>query len=165
MIPTGAGTAFCAGGNVKDMKNKTGIAGGTPYQPFEMEEREIRGAATRVFRNAPPTLRELFVAGRAHGDRTFLVYDDERASFESFARAALAIAAELVAQGVRKGDRVAIAMRNLPEWPAIFFGASITGAQATVDALRGFVAERLAAFKVPVRVMFVNETFASSSVV
>ena len=27
VILTGAGTAFCAGGNVKDMKNKTGIAG------------------------------------------------------------------------------------------------------------------------------------------
>ena len=31
VILTGAGSAFCAGGNVKDMKNKTGIAGGSPY--------------------------------------------------------------------------------------------------------------------------------------
>lgn len=32
VVLTGAGTAFCAGGNVKDMKNRTGIAAGNPYQ-------------------------------------------------------------------------------------------------------------------------------------
>jgi len=32
VVLTGAGTAFCAGGNVKDMKNKTGIAGGSAYE-------------------------------------------------------------------------------------------------------------------------------------
>jgi len=102
-----------------------------PGTLFEMDEREIRGIRTRVWKNAPPTLRDLLVAGRAHGEKTFLVYDDERASFEGFARAALAIAHALLEEGVRKGDRVAIAMRNLPEWPAVFFGATITGAIVT----------------------------------
>ena len=102
-----------------------------PGMPFEMQEREIRGIRTRVWKNALPTLRDLFVAGRAHGAKTFLVYDDERASFEGFARAALAIAHALVGEGVRKGDRVAIAMRNLPEWPAAFFGATLAGAIVT----------------------------------
>jgi len=32
LIVTGAGSAFCAGGNVKDMRDKKGIAGGTPYE-------------------------------------------------------------------------------------------------------------------------------------
>lgn len=32
VILTGAGSAFCAGGNVHDMANKSGIAGGNPYQ-------------------------------------------------------------------------------------------------------------------------------------
>jgi len=102
-----------------------------PGAPFEMSEQVIRGVSTRVWKNAPPTLRELFLAGRAHGAKTFVVYDDERASYESFARAAIAIAHALVEHGVRKGDRVAIAMRNLPEWPAVFFGASIAGAIVT----------------------------------
>jgi enoyl-CoA hydratase/carnithine racemase len=31
VILTGAGSAFCAGGNVKDMQDKTGIAAGSPY--------------------------------------------------------------------------------------------------------------------------------------
>ena len=99
--------------------------------PFEMDEREIRGVLTRVWKNAPPTLRDLFNSGRAHGAKTFLVYEDERASFEGFSRAALAIADALIAQGVRKGDRVALVMRNLPEWPAAFFGILLTGAIVT----------------------------------
>jgi long-chain acyl-CoA synthetase len=102
-----------------------------PGAPFEIEEREIRGVRTRVWKNALPTLRELFLQARAFGDRTFLVYEDDRATFEGFARAALAMAHALQAEGVRKGDRVAIAMRNLPEWPAAFYGAVLAGAIAT----------------------------------
>ncbi len=52
-------------------------------------------------------------------DKEFLVYEDERATYEAFTRAALAIADELHEQGVKKGDRVALIMRNLPEWPAL----------------------------------------------
>ncbi|MGB8840162.1 MAG: class I adenylate-forming enzyme family protein [Aliidongia sp.] len=99
-----------------------------PNAPFEIEERVIRGRPMRVWKNIPPTLRDLFVAARAYGDRVFLVHEDERVSFEAFARAALAIAAGLVADGIAPGDRVALVMRNLPEWPAAFFGIALTGA-------------------------------------
>ena len=101
-----------------------------PGAVFEMEQRTIFGVSQRVWKNAPPTLREVFLAGRMHGDKTFLVYEDERATFEAFARATLAIAEALTAEGVVKGDRVMIAMRNLPEWPAAFFGALLVGAIA-----------------------------------
>jgi long-chain acyl-CoA synthetase len=103
-----------------------------PGSPFEIEERNIRGELTRVWKNAPPTLREAFLAGRAHGGKTFLVYRDERVSFEEMARAALAIAEALAAEGLKKGDRVAIAMRNLPEWSAAFFGTVLAGGVATL---------------------------------
>ena len=103
-----------------------------PGSPFELEERDIRGVRTRVWKNVPPTMREVFLLGRAHGARTFLVYRDERASYESFGRAALAIAEALQRAGVKKGDRVAIAMRNLPEWPAAFFGTLLVGGVATL---------------------------------
>jgi acetyl-CoA synthetase len=102
-----------------------------PGSPFEMDEAVIRGVKTRVWKNAPPTMRDLFALGRAHGGKTFIVYEDDRATFETFTRAALAVAAELAKQGVKKGDRVALIMRNLPEWPAIFFGATIIGAIVT----------------------------------
>jgi long-chain acyl-CoA synthetase len=103
-----------------------------PGSPFEMEEREIRGVRMRVWKNAPPTLREVFLLGRSFGNRTFVVYRDERASYEAFSRAALAIAEALRKEGLKKGDRVAIAMRNVPEWPAAFFGTVIAGGIATL---------------------------------
>ena len=102
-----------------------------PGSPFETQERDIRGVRTRVWKNAPPTMRELFLLARSHGSKTFVVYDDERVSYEAFGRAALAIAAALQQAGVKKGDRVAIAMRNLPEWPAAFFGCLLAGGVAT----------------------------------
>jgi long-chain acyl-CoA synthetase len=102
-----------------------------PGSPFEIEERDIRGIRTSIWKNAPPTLREVFLTGRMHAQRPFVVYEDERASFSGFSRAALAIAHELEQAGLRKGDRVAIVMRNLPEWPAAFFGSVLIGAIAT----------------------------------
>src|SRR5262245_18502457 len=63
-----------------------------PGTPFEMEERVIRGVRTRIWKNAVPTLSEVFAAGRPHGPKTFLVFEDDRATFEAFARAALAVA-------------------------------------------------------------------------
>ncbi len=99
-----------------------------PGSRFEMEDVVIDGIKTRAWKYAPPTLRELFLIARSYGEREFLVSGDERATFEGFARASLAVAAELRRRGVAKGDRVAIVMRNLPEWPAVFFGAALIGA-------------------------------------
>lgn len=102
-----------------------------PGSRFEIAELDIRGVRTLIWKNAPPTLREVFLAGRSYEGRPFLVYQDERASFSAFSRAALAIARDLQQAGLRKGDRVVIAMRNLPEWPAAFFGSVLIGAIAT----------------------------------
>jgi long-chain acyl-CoA synthetase len=102
-----------------------------PGSPFEMEDMLIRGVKTRVWKHAPPTLREVFLQGRTHGDKTFLVYEEDRASFDAFSKAALALAEELVKQGVKKGDRVVLAMRNLPEWPVVFFGVLLAGGIVT----------------------------------
>ncbi|WP_419255415.1 class I adenylate-forming enzyme family protein [Caulobacter sp. ErkDOM-YI] len=102
-----------------------------PGTAGEMEEIEIRGVNTRVWKNAPPTLRDTLVLGRAHGEKIFMVHEDERVSFEAFYRAATVFAAELTAKGVQKGDRVAIVMRNLPEWPVAFYGALSIGAIVT----------------------------------
>jgi long-chain acyl-CoA synthetase len=102
-----------------------------PGARFEMGEETIRGVRTRVWKTAPPTLRDLFLLGRSHGEKEFVVYEGDRATYDGFARATLALAAELQAQGVQKGDRVALVMRNLPEWPVCFFAAVITGAIIT----------------------------------
>jgi long-chain acyl-CoA synthetase len=102
-----------------------------PGAPFEMEEKLIRGRRVRVWKTGPQTLVEVIRAGRAHGGKTFLVYEDERVTFDAFHRAVAALAQELAAQGVAKGDRVAVAMRNLPEWPVAFYAAVALGAIVT----------------------------------
>ncbi|WGM31554.1 class I adenylate-forming enzyme family protein [Brevundimonas sp. NIBR11] len=102
-----------------------------PGSLLEVVDAEIDGRPQKIWKNGPPTLIHTFLAGRAYGDRTFLVYGEERATFEAFARATLALAADLQARGVRPGDRVAVAMRNLPEWPVAFFAAALVGAVVT----------------------------------
>ena len=102
-----------------------------PGASFEMETMILRGRPTRVWKHGPKTLADVFQAGLGHGDRIFLVDRDERISFDAFARAAMAFGRVLIGAGVRPGDRVAIAMRNLPEWPVAFYGAVLVGAIAT----------------------------------
>ena len=102
-----------------------------PGAPFEMETVAIRGRPTRTWKNAPPTLQHCFALGRAHGDRIFLVHEGERVSFEAFARATIRLAAHMQALGVTRGDRVAIAMRNVPEWPVAFYAGQLLGAIVT----------------------------------
>jgi len=99
-----------------------------PGARFEMETRDIRGVATRTWKNSPKTLAELVAIGRGHGARLFTIYEDERVTFDAWHRATAALALELQRLGVRKGDRVALAMRNLPEWPVAFFAATTIGA-------------------------------------
>jgi len=96
-------------------------------QPFEIEIVTIRGVPTRVWKNALPDLRALLAAAQQHGAREFLVYSEERVSFDAFHRAVAALAAALAARGVGKGDRVALAMRNLPEWPVAFMAVTALG--------------------------------------
>ena len=99
-----------------------------PGQRFEMDEALISGVPTRIWKNAPANLRLVAQVGKAYGDRDFLVYESERVSYDAWFRAVATLAAELQAKGVGKGDRVALAMRNLPEWPVAFFAAVTIGA-------------------------------------
>ncbi len=98
-------------------------------QMFEMEDVEIRGVVTRVWKNAPTGLRAILELSRGHGDQDYLVYEDERTTFEqSFARTA-ALARSLRERfGVEKGDRISIVMRNLPEWVTAFWATAAAGA-------------------------------------
>ena len=100
-----------------------------PGMPFEMETAEIEGVPTRVWKNALPNLAVLAAhANASFGDREFVVYEDERVTYAAWYRAVVTLAHALQERGVKKGDRVALAMRNLPEWPVAFFAAAVTGA-------------------------------------
>jgi long-chain acyl-CoA synthetase len=100
-----------------------------PGSMFEVAEGQVAGIPTRVWKNTPNCLRTVLTNSRLHGDKTFLVYEGERLSFAEHFRAAAHLARILREEwGVEKGDRVAIAMRNYPEWPVAFFGAAAAGA-------------------------------------
>ncbi len=101
-----------------------------PGQPFEMETIDIDGIATRCWKDALPSLSALAGVARMHGDKTFIVYEDERVSYDAWFRATATLAHHLQAIGIAKGDRVALAMRNLPEWPVAFFAIVSIGAVA-----------------------------------
>src|SRR5262245_25210530 len=99
-----------------------------PGAPFEIVEGEARGQRMRVFKSGPPSLRALFDTARGRGDAPFLVYEDERWSFAETMRQVDALGAALVARGIRPGDRVAIALRNYPEWVVSFAAITSIGA-------------------------------------
>ncbi|GAB2732217.1 class I adenylate-forming enzyme family protein [Kitasatospora kifunensis] len=76
----------------------------------------------------PAVLRDFLESTRAHGERPFLVLDEQRYSFaEHYAAAAALAHRALDVYGLRPGDRVAIAMRNLPEWQIAFWATQLAG--------------------------------------
>ncbi|SDJ91109.1 Acyl-CoA synthetase (AMP-forming)/AMP-acid ligase II [Nonomuraea maritima] len=100
-----------------------------PGQLFEIEE--IGDTGVRTWKNAPASFRTLLELSRFHGDKVFLVYEDEHITFEDHFRRAATLANRLVEEyGVTKGDRVAIAMRNYPEWAVSFSAVLAAGAIA-----------------------------------
>lgn len=99
-----------------------------PGQMFETERAHINGVDMAVWKHAPANLRQIFDMSLTHASRDFLVYEGERISFDEHYRIASTIASRLISLGVEKGDRVAIASRNLPEWVCAFWGAMVCGA-------------------------------------
>jgi long-chain acyl-CoA synthetase len=100
-----------------------------PGQIFELIDGEVRGVKMKVFKNAPAHLGQVFAGSRGHGDKTFLVYEDEIITFAQAADRIDALASLLVnTYGVKKGDRVAVAMRNFPEWVMSFAAIISVGA-------------------------------------
>jgi long-chain acyl-CoA synthetase len=101
-----------------------------PGAPFEIETIEVRGIPLRSYKNAPPTVRHLWLASAAFAEREYLIYQDERITYGEAHRQVAAIGAWLAEQGVSRGDRVAIAMRNYPEWLLIYWACVCMGVAA-----------------------------------
>lgn len=100
-----------------------------PGAPFELETIEVDGVELPAYRHAFSSLPAFLNAGRVHGDLEFMVYEGERWSFTRFFAAVDALAGRLQAERVvQKADRVAIAMRNRPEWAVAFAAVALLGA-------------------------------------
>ena len=100
-----------------------------PGEDMELIDITANGRSIKAFKNAPPTLRQIYE--QTASDLTFLVYEDERLTFDETWRKACALAYALVEDfGVKTGDRVAISMRNYPEWIIAFEAVTSIGAVA-----------------------------------
>ena len=98
-----------------------------PGGQFEITEVEVRGQTLRTYANQPPSLREMWLMSAGHGDKDYLVYGEERITYAEAHRQVAQIASWLREQGVEPGDRVAIAMRNYPEWMLAYWACVSTG--------------------------------------
>jgi long-chain acyl-CoA synthetase len=113
-------------------------------QPFEIVDYTVGDVTYKIFKNAPPTLREIFATAHGRGDQTFLVYEGERWSFADVMTHVDALGEALVDRyGIKVGDRVAIAMRNLPEW-IISFAATLSVGAISVSLNAWWTEDELA---------------------
>jgi long-chain acyl-CoA synthetase len=95
---------------------------------FELETVSVHGNPLRVFKNAPRTLREVWLTAAKRGDIPYLIFDDVVTTFGEADKQIRSLAAWLQAQGVQQGDRVAVGMRNYPEWVIAYWATQCIGA-------------------------------------
>ena len=111
---------------------------------FALTEQEIGGVRYQVFKNAPANLREMMRnSGDRHGNKDFLIYQDERLTYAQFCDRMNRTAHMLTAVGVAKGDRVALVMRNYPEIVLLMMAVQSIGA-VVVPMNAWWTAEELA---------------------
>ncbi len=116
----------------QQIKSQLTVAG----SPFEMRDIEVRGVAMREFANAPATMRDVWQMAAAHGDALYVVFEDEHVTYAEMQAKVRSLAHVLVdTYGVQPGDRVAVSMRNYPEWIAAYWatvsiGAALVGMNA-----------------------------------
>ena len=98
-------------------------------ESHEIIELEASGAVQRVFANLPETFEEFFRINKS--DATQYVYGEERYSYNEIYSRACNLGSALIGRyGIKKGDRVAIGMRNYPEWAISFEAITSIGAVA-----------------------------------
>jgi len=100
-----------------------------PGAQFAMTEIEVRGVPIRVFESAPPSMRFVWELSAGYGDADYIVYEDERYTYAEADAIVRSLAARLRDEyGVGSGDRVALAMRNYPEWVLGYWAIVSVGA-------------------------------------
>ena len=98
-------------------------------QIFAFEEvTNSAGITYREFKNTPKTLGGFFEFGLLFPEWEFIVFNDERYSYQDIHKKAAQTANALKQVGVQKGDRVAICMANNPEYIISFMAVTSMGA-------------------------------------
>ena len=97
-------------------------------QVFELETVSVHGNPLRVFKNAPRSLRDVWQTAAKRGDIPYLIFDDVVTTFTQADMQVQSLAAWLQSQGIQQGDRVAVGMRNYPEWVIAYWATQTIGA-------------------------------------
>ena len=99
--------------------------------PFAWSTQEVRGMPMRVFDTAPPNMRFVWELSAQFADRPYIVFEDETITYGEAHAMVRSLAHYLVNEhGVGPNDRVAIAMRNYPEWALAYWATIVVGASA-----------------------------------
>lgn len=103
--------------------------------PFAITTTTVRGVDVKSYAAAPSDMRVIWELTTAHGDKPYIIYEDERFSYADIHAQVRKLAQYLVARGVGHGDRVAVSMRNYPEWVVSYWatvslGAALVGMNA-----------------------------------
>ena len=102
-----------------------------PGGPFGWTVKEVNGVPVRVYDSAMPDMRAVWALSAPHGDNDYLVYGEERYSYAEAHARVRALAHHLrTAYGAGPGTRVAISMRNYPEWVLSHWAVISVGAAA-----------------------------------
>ncbi|MDA8776322.1 long-chain fatty acid--CoA ligase, partial [Alphaproteobacteria bacterium] len=75
---------------------------------FAVGEIEVRGETLKTFTNAPATLGDVWALASMHGDKTYLIYEDESWSYTQAYAETASIVNWMHANDIKQGDRVAI---------------------------------------------------------
>jgi long-chain acyl-CoA synthetase len=98
-----------------------------PGGPAELREAVVRGVPLRVHVTSPQVLRDVHDGTAAHGDRAYTVYDGERVTYAEHRARVAALARRYDGIGLQRGDRIAICLRNYPEWAPLCWAAWVSG--------------------------------------
>lgn len=102
-----------------------------PGSPFETGEIAVDGQTYTGYVNAPPLVRQLWLATKAADTDDYLVYEDERMTYGEARQRVNEVANALIDDlGVKPGDSVGLALRNYPEWVLGWWAIQMAGAVA-----------------------------------
>ena len=95
---------------------------------FELETVNVGGVDLLCYKNQPASLRDFWLSSLRFGSADYLVYENERLTYTQAHQQVSSVANWFISNGVKTGDRIAIAMRNYPEWMLAYWACMAIGA-------------------------------------
>ena len=109
-----------------------------PGGPFEFTDSTVNGMDCRIFKDTPRCLTSIYQTLEPFAELDLAVFDGRRLTYRQALDQAAVLAHYLKENySIAKGDRVAIVMRNAPEWLVTFIAITSLGAIPALVNSRG----------------------------